>query len=77
MADYLTTIRLAGTRFGFAERGKLGAEEMITKARAYAHRLREEADVIDAAFDDEFKIYSHTGVHVLKNVNVLQEGRKT
>ena len=74
MAERMTTITLPGVG-GFQDYGRQSVEHMIALYRTYAeHRLRE-AQAVLAAADQDFRVYTHTGVHVERDVAVLQEGR--
>lgn len=75
MSEILTRIELPGQKWsGLGEWGRVSAEEMIRVARYHSAKLRAVADAIDAAKDEDFRIESARGVHVRKNVTVIQSG---
>jgi hypothetical protein len=71
MSDRLTAISLPRVS-GIADRGLKTPEEMIKQMRQYADALRKEVAQIDAAKDEDFLIETYVGVHVRKNLKVLQ-----
>jgi hypothetical protein len=77
MSEKLTTIELPGQSVwsGLSDWGEKSADEMISNARQYAKRLRDQADRIDAATDDEFVVFIHRGVHVRRYIRHVQKGK--
>jgi hypothetical protein len=77
MTEKLTTIKLPGQSVwsGLSDWGEKSAEEMISGARQYSKRLREQADRIDAATDGEFEVFIHRGVRVRKDIRNIQHGK--
>jgi hypothetical protein len=55
--------------------GDLPAEEMIKQYRAHAAHLREQAEAIEAAADQDFRVDVVRGPAVQHHVRNLQPGR--
>ena len=58
MSDTLTRLNLPGQRagFGILDWGVRTPEEMVSMARRYADRLREDLRAFDEASDEDFQI---------------------
>lgn len=81
MSERMTTIEL-GKVGGFRRHGRQTPAEMIATYRRYAEaQLAEaqlaEAQAVLAAPDDAFRVYTHTGVHCVRHIEVLQEGSES
>lgn len=61
---------------GVAEWGECSIKHMVEVARKHSKWLRAQADAIDAAADSDFHVETYRGVHVQRNLKVLQEGRQ-
>jgi len=75
MSEKMTRIRLPGQRAwsGLQDWGEHSAAEIIALARHYAAHLRNQAELIDAATDEEFQVDLVRGVHrqhLLKSIQV-------
>lgn len=75
MSDRITTISLPGTG-GWMEYGRRTPEEMIAACRSHARQELAEAQAVLAAGDEDFRITTAVGVHVQRNREVLQEGKR-
>lgn len=76
MAEQCTLIELIGSDWpGFVERGTSTVEIMVAEARRQAAWLREQADQLDAAEDEDFRVRVIRGVEAMRPVRTLQEGR--
>jgi hypothetical protein len=78
MSERMTSITLPGrpTGAGLADWGRRAVPEMIAQIRAKAAHDKAEAEAILAASDEDFRVDTYTGVHVQRNREVLQPGRK-
>lgn len=77
MSERLTSIRLLTHRFaGWAEWGRKTPAEMIAAIRSHAQHQLAEAQAVLAAADEDFYIDTYRGVHVQRDREVLQEGKK-
>ena len=75
MSERLTAIELRSTRdAGLAEWGLKTAPEMISLYRAYAEKMKRDAEIILAASDDDFRVQTYLGPHSQRNRVVIQEG---
>jgi len=76
MSERMTAIYLPSLRqgAGWAECGRRSPNEMIDIIRGQAARQKAEAEAILAAADVDFRIETYVGVHVQKQLEVLQEG---
>lgn len=79
MAEKHTIITLPGlpNGAGLAEHGVEDVEHMIERYRAMAKRQKEDADMILAASDDDFRVVVVKGIYVQRDPKVLQEGRQS
>jgi len=76
MADRMTRIILPGIGSGYADYGRKTPEEMIAAYREYAEHLLAEAEAVLAARPGDFRVETYRGVYVMRDLKVLQEGRK-
>ena len=76
MSERMTTIEL-GKVGGFRRHGRQTPAEMIATYRRYAEAQLAEAQAVLAAPDDAFRVYTHTGVHCVRHIEVLQEGSES
>ncbi len=76
MSERMTTIEL-GKVGGFRRHGRQAPAEMIATYRRYAEAQLAEAQAVLAAPDDAFRVYTHTGVHCVRHIEVLQEGSES
>ena len=76
MSERRTTIEL-GTVGGMSDYGRKTPAEMIALYRRYAEYNLAEAQAVLAAPDDAFRVYTHTGVHCVRHIEVLQEGAES
>lgn len=76
MSERRTTIEL-GTVGGMSDYGRKTPAEMIATYRRYAEAQLAEAQAVLAAPDDAFRVYTHTGVHCVRHIEVLQEGSES
>jgi hypothetical protein len=78
MSRKLTRILLPGQRGygGLMDWGELTAEEMIRQFRAHAANLRKQAEAIEAASDDDFRVDVVRGAHKEELIRNLQPGRE-
>lgn len=76
MSERMTSIHVPG-HFGggYAEHGRKSVPEMLVAIRLYAESLRQTADIILNALDEDFRVETYVGVHVHKQTEILQEGR--
>ena len=74
MGERMTTIQIDGS-IGYSDYGRRSAEEMIEVYRSIARRKKAEAEAVLSARNEDFRIETHTGVHVRRNVEVIQEGQ--
>ncbi len=74
MADRMTEINLPGAWVGIAEHGRVDPEQMITQAREQAARDLAAAQAVLAAADEDFRITTYVGVHVQRELEVIQPG---
>lgn len=74
MSEKLTRIRLpnGGAFKGLQDWGEKSASDMIKTARAFAERLRAEAEAIEQAADHEFQVDVVRGPYVQHHVKELQ-----
>lgn len=77
MSEKMTLIDLRDRSVwsGIGEWGECSAAKMIERARGYAQHLRAQADLIDAAADEDFHIRIVRGRIVQHPVRTVQEGR--
>lgn len=77
MGDKLTRIRLPGlpNREGFMDWGEHQPSVMISAMRRRAAHMREVADAIDAASDEDFEIAVIRGPCVQHMVRMVQAGK--
>lgn len=78
MSDKLTSIWLPGGPYalnGLSEWGDQDAPTMIAALRRYATSMRDAAEVVLAAADDDFRIEQGRGVHRRRDTKIIQEGR--
>lgn len=77
MSERLTSIWIMDEDgSGIAEWGRVSVPEMIQKFRLYAERKKREAEMVLNALDSDFRIETYRGVHVKRDREVLQEGKK-
>lgn len=74
MSELLTRITLpsAAQSVGLMDWGELTTEEMIRQIRQRAEHLREEADAIMAAKNEDFRVDIVRGPHAQHHVRTLQ-----
>lgn len=75
MSSLLTRITLPKQKVwtGLLDWGCLTPEDMIRQARSYAAHLRAQADAIDSAADEDFRVVVVKGAHVQRHQRTLQE----
>ena len=75
MSEKLTRIGLPGQHAwsGLMDWGE--RDDMIAQARRYAAHLRAQAEMIEAAADDDFRIDVVRGSHVQHHVRDIQPGK--
>lgn len=78
MSDRMTSVHLNGLPMGagYAEWGLREPKEMIGYLRQIARQQLLEAEKILAASDEDFRVETYVGVHVRRQLRVLQEGKK-
>lgn len=78
MSRKLTEIMLPGAKpsVGLGEWDEQTAETMVAKLRAYAVHLRAQAEAVEAAADDDFKIHVISGSIARRHVRSIQPGRR-
>jgi hypothetical protein len=78
MSDRMTSIKLP-CRFGcsVADWGMKSIPEMLELIRSYAKQNKAEAEAILAATDDQFRVETYVGVHVMRNREIIQESTLT
>jgi hypothetical protein len=75
MTERMTSICLPGSEYpGWANYGRKSPAEMIEEFRSHARYMRDRAEEILSATDDDFLVKTYRGVHVQRNVEVLQKG---
>jgi hypothetical protein len=76
MSERMTAINLPG-RFGsgWAEWGRKTVPEMIAAIRDRAELMKRDAEAILAAKDSDFYVCTYRGVHVRRDLEVLQDSR--
>ncbi len=75
MAGRFTTITLRGSHAGYTLRGRKTIAEAVAQLRSRAQQQYEEAKAVMDALDADFHVETHTGFFVVRNREVLQEGR--
>ena len=76
MLEKFTGISLPGTSDpGIAERGDVPISKMIQIIREDARRNKILAESILEASDEDFKIISYRGIHVMRDHKIIQSGR--
>lgn len=73
MSDRYTTITLGAN--GFSLHGRTDVSTAISAIRRAASADLANAQAVLNASDDDFRIYTHTGIHRVRNIEVLQEGK--
>ena len=74
MAERMTSIHLPGLPgAGFAHYGRHTPEHMISLIRQHAATELRIAQMILDASDEAFQVETYTGVHVQRNVEVIQK----
>jgi hypothetical protein len=75
MSERMTAINLPG-RFGsgYADWGRKTVPEMIALLRERAELMKRDAEAILAAKDSDFYVCTYRGVHVRRDLEVLQGG---
>lgn len=77
MSERMTSIRLPNSGdTGCADWGRKTKDEMIAMYRLYAQNQYDWSKRVLSALDEEFQIETYVGVHVQKNREIIQEGRK-
>ncbi len=76
MSERRTSIEL-GTVGGMSDYGRKTPAEMIALYRRHAEYNLTQAQAVLAAPDDAFRVYTHTGVHCVRHIEVLQEGSES
>jgi hypothetical protein len=73
MSERLTSIHLPG-RFGsgYADWGRKTVPEMVAAIRDRAELMKRDAEAILAAKDSDFHVCTYRGVHVRRDLVVLQ-----
>ncbi len=75
MSERMTNIRLLPSKdSGWAEWGRKTVPEMIEEYRRHARYMKECAEAVLAAKDEDFYVSTYLGVHVQRNREVLQQG---
>lgn len=78
MSEKMTVIELpGGLDNGLGEWGELTAEEMVSKYREHAERMKAQAEEVLAASPEEYRIRVVRGPIVQHLVRELQPGRPT
>jgi len=72
--ERFTRIYLKGRGCSLADYGRRTPSEMIGQVRDMARSDLKRSQEILAAADDEFRVETYTGVHVRRNVEILQAG---
>lgn len=77
MSDILTKLSLPGQRKwpGLLEWGRKDVPYMVARLHEHADHLRELANMLDAAADEDFRISIVRGSAVQHHVETLQEGK--
>ena len=76
MSERVTTICLPGSSDpGWANYGRKTVPEMIEEFRSHARYMRDRAEEILSAQDADFQVETHLGLHVRRNIEVLQRGK--
>ena len=77
MSEQMTSINLPG-RFGagYADYGRKTVAEMITALRDRAELMKRDAEAILAAKDGDFYVCTYRGIHVRRDLVVLQGSPK-
>lgn len=76
MSDRMTTITLPGAvAVGYQDWGVKTPAEMIKTIREHAAEQLRQANAVIEAADEDFRVETHTGMHVKRNRKVLQRGR--
>lgn len=77
MTDRLTGIHLPGCDYaGIAEWGRCSKDDMLALIRRQAETMKRQADAILDATDDDFRITTYLGPLAMRNIEVIQEGKK-
>jgi hypothetical protein len=72
----MTSICLPGSRDpGWANYGRKTSAEMIEEFRSHARYMRDRAEEILSASDADFQVETYLGLHVRRNIEVLQKGK--
>lgn len=61
---------------GWADYGRIEPAEIIRQARLHAQHMKDQAEAILSASDHEFRVETYIGIHVRKQLEVLQPGRQ-
>lgn len=76
MSELFTFIDLPGTGASFAERGHKTIKEMIAILREHAvYEIKKAQEILEAS-DGDFHVLEARGIHVMRDIKVLQVGRK-
>ncbi len=77
MSDILTSITLPGCPkgWGYQDWGRQSVPAMIAMVRLQAANLRRQAEAIERAADEDFRVTIVRGSHVQHHVKTLQEGK--
>lgn len=77
MSERYTAIWLPslGMGSGLALHDRISAEFCIKQLRDHAHLLKEQAEAILSARDEDFHVETYIGVHVRKKREVIQGGK--
>ncbi len=77
MTEKLTRITLPGSdpHVGLMDWGELSAENMIGQFRRHAAHLRAQAEIIEAATDEDFAVDVVRGAIVSRHIRTIQAGR--
>lgn len=78
MAEKVTIITLPGlpNGAGLAEHGVEDVAHMIERYRAMAQRQFDDAEMILAASDSDFRVVVAKGIIVQRQPHIIQEGRR-
>ena len=75
MAERMTLINLPGKSVGIANYGRRDVAEMLSMIRRHAVQMKEEAEAILAARDEDFRIETYVGIHRRRNIEIIQDHR--
>ncbi len=78
MSEIMTSVHLpslSGGR-GLADYGRRSIPEMVAYIRRHAAEMKEDAEAILAAGDEDFCVTTYRGILVQRDAKVLQQGKK-